>query len=441
VAAHNDDRELAAFLIDHGAKAGTANHYGITALALAAGDGSAPMVDLLLKAGADAKAATPSGETMLMMAARSGNPAVVKALLDHGADANAKENWEQETALMYAAAENHPDVVRLLIAHDADVNARSRATDPKAPRPRWPQNFGLHINNAGLTPLLFAARQGATESVRALVENNANPDLGDPSGITPMIMAIMNAQYDTAAALLKLGADPNASDSTGRSPLFSAVDMHKLEWLFSRPTPKPAGKMDSADMVKLLLERGANPNQRLRARATSFQHDTPTNANFIAGATPFLKAASASDAAMMRLLIEHGADPNLANNDGTTPLMAAAGLNWRDISSVGAQSETIEAIQVCLEHGADVNAVNRNGETPLHGAAQRGAESVVTFLASKGARLDAKNKEGRTPMDEALGEAGELADGAARRPERVETVAVLRKLLGQGGAQASGGGQ
>jgi ankyrin repeat protein len=426
-----DDRESSTLLLSHGAAINAANHYGITPLAMAAGNGSASMIELLLKAGADAKAVSPQGETVLMMAARSGNPAAAKLLIEHGADVNAKESAEQETALMYAAAQNHADMVQLLIEHGSDVNARSRAIDPKAPRPRYPQSVGLRPVTGGLTPLLFAARQGAVDSTRMLVELKADANLGDPNGVTPMILAIMNGNFDVAAALLQMGANPNAADGAGRTPLFAAVDMHKLEWLFSRPTPKASGKLDSADVVKLLLDKGANPNARLTRRVPSLQHDSAENANLTSGATPFIKAASVSDVPMMRLLVEHGADPNLTNDGNTTPLMAAAGLNWRDISSIGSEADSIEAIKFCLEHGGNVNATNKQLETALHGAAQRGADSVVAFLASKGAKLDAKSKDGRTPLSEAIGEAGDAKDVDGKRPERVSTEALIRKLLSQ----------
>ena len=91
--------------------------------------------------------------------------------------------------------------------------------------------------------------------------------------------------------------------------------------------------------------------------------------------------------------------------------MAAAGLNWTDISSLGGEDASLEAIQFCIEHGADVNAFNDLGETALHGAAQRGADKVVGFLAAQGATLDAKNRRGRTPLDDAIGQATRRGGG------------------------------
>ena len=161
------------------------------------------------------------------------------------------------------------------------------------------------------------------------------------------------------------------------------------------------------------------------------QHDSAGNANLTAGSTPFMKAATTSDVRMMRLLLEHGADPNIATQNKTTPLMAAAGLNWAEISSLGTEDDTLAAMQLMLARGADVNAANDQGETALHGAAQRGADKVVQFLAEHGAALDAKTKRGRTPLDEAIGQANESDAAAVRRPERKTTQALLTRLIAE----------
>jgi ankyrin repeat protein len=242
------------------------------------------------------------------------------------------------------------------------------------------------------------------------------------------MMAILNANYDLAGALVDLGADVNRADRSGRTALYFAVDMHTLEWLFSRPTPQPTGALDSPDVVRILLEHKANPNARLTARGFVLHHDSPGNSLLIAGSTPFMKAATTSDVRLMKLLLQYGADPNITTQNHTTPLMAAAGLNWTDISSLGTEEASLEAISLCIEHGADVNAFNDLGETAMHGAAQRGADRVVRFLASQGATLDAKNRRGRTPMDDAIGQAKDEGEDV-RRPERKSTQAVLRELM------------
>ena len=249
-------------------------------------------------------------------------------------------------------------------------------------------------------------------------------------------MAIINGHYDVAAVLVRGGANVNAADRSGRSGLYHAVDMNRLEWLFSRPNPQPSGELDAVAIAALLLERGANPNARLTARGFAIQHDSLGNASLTIGSTPFMKAATTSDLRMMRLLLDQAPIPLMATQNKTTPLMAAAGLNWAEISSLGTEDESIEALKLMLEHGADVNAANDQGETALHGAAQRGADRVVQFLAERGARLDARTKRGRTPLDEAIGQANESDAAAVRRPERKSTQALLTRLLEQ---RAAGG--
>jgi ankyrin repeat protein len=143
------------------------------------------------------------------------------------------------------------------------------------------------------------------------------------------------------------------------------------------------------------------------------------------GQTPFLRAALSGDTAAMQLLLEHGANPNLATQAGTTPLMAAAGVNW-----VVAQTYTespqalLDAIQICLDHGADVNAVNSMGLTALLGAANRGANDIIELLHANGARLDAVDKEGRSAQRWAEG-VFLAAVGAERKPATIE---LLREL-------------
>jgi hypothetical protein len=198
--------------------------------------------------------------------------------------------------------------------------------------------------------------------------------------------------------------------------------------LFSRPVAKPSGDMDAVQFVTLALDKGAQPNARLTARPFALHHDSTGNSTLIEGSTPFMKAATTSDVTLMRILLDHGADPNLRTKNNTTALMAAAGLNWKDIAAIATEPNSIEAIKICLEHGADINAANDLGETAAHGAAQRGADVVMQFLFEHGARLDAKDKAGRTPLDEARGQLDET-DENARRPARASTQVLITKLL------------
>jgi uncharacterized protein len=438
-AVRGDDVAMTKRLLSAGADVTVVSRTGVTPLALAAANGNAEIITALLGAGANANAASVEGETMLMTAARSGSAAAVKALLARGANPNARESWQGQTALMWAAAINASASVAALVEAGADVNARSTVLpgQPRLPRQAGVAAQASHSNfpHGGFTPLLFAAREGALDAARTLTGAGADLNLADPDGISPLSMAIINAHYDIAALLIDKGADVKAADRVGRMPLFFATDMHTLEWLFSRPVPKASGELDSPDIVARLLDKGADPNARLTGRPFILHHNATGNRTLIEGSTPFMKAATTSDVELMRLLLARGADPKIATRNNTTALMAAAGLNWVDISSLGSEDASIAAVQMCLDAGLDINAANDLGETAMHGAAQRGADKVIRFLAAKGANLEPKDKSGRTPMDEAIGQLDESASDNARRPERRSTQAVLKELIAAASAR------
>lgn len=431
-AAHWDELATADLLLRAGADVGAANRYGITPLAEACTSGDIAMVEKLLKAGADANATQMEGETVLMTAARTGNPDVVKLLIDRGAEVNTAEPWRGQTALMWAAAEHHPAVVKLLLERGADPDGRSKAVDFTKLKPKS-GSIGMNFPRGGFTPLLFAARQGDLESARILVEAGAGVNIGDPDNTTPLVVAIINLHYDLAAYLIEKGADLNAADVRGRTPLYAAVDMHNMD-ISTRPTPKISDKNDSVSIAKLLLEKGVNPNPQLvKAMAPRGVLDG-ADASMGEGTTPFIRAAHSGDVMLMRMLLEHGADPKLVTKNHTTALMSAAGVGWRDGKTRGTEAEVVEAVKICLEQGIEVNAANDNGDTAMHGAASRGADRMVQFLADQGARVDTKDKKGRTPLDVAMGVGADV--GGVRAPHE-STAALLRKLMGTTQAAAA----
>jgi ankyrin repeat protein len=278
---------------------------------------------------------------------------------------------------------------------------------------------------------MYASRQGAMEAARVLVKAGADLNARDPDGTTALLLAIINSQYDLAAMLIESGAGHDVMDVAGMGPLFAAVDMHALPWGFGSPEPKRNEAKDSLDILRMLLARGADPNARLKRAALQRLH-TPGDPTLGAGATPFMRAAKSGDVTVMRLLLEAGADALAVQANQTNALLLAAGLGWRDgdnnlnTKDKGTQAEAIEAIKLCLELGLDVRAANDSGTTVLHGAAMRGdTEEIIRFLAARGARADAKNKQGQTPLDVALGRKGQ--DGAdAVVPG---TASLLRELL------------
>ena len=278
-----------------------------------------------------------------------------------------------------------------------------------------------------MTPLLYAARQNDLESAKILLDGKANVNLTSADGATPLLVAIMNEHYALAKFLLEQGADPNLNDDKGRGPLYAAIDMRNLEWS-TRPAPPEKDTLSDLEIVKALLDRGANPNARLTKKIPLRGQPSFDGrwANQI-GATPFWRAAQSDDVTVMKLLVAHGADPLIATNDHTTPLMVAAGVGWSDGQSHGSQADAPEALRLCLQWGGDVNAVNEEGYTALHGASFRGANEVVEFLVAHGAKMDIKNKEGKLPVNMAEG----MHIGPGGWVEHDDTVALFHKLMAE----------
>ena len=371
--------------------------HGVTPLSIAATNGNVTLVDALLSAGADPNAGSREGETPLMTAARAGSVPVVEHLLAHGARINTQEQYRGQTALMWAAAQEHADVVRTLIANGADVKLAS---------------------TAGFTPLIFATRTGHREIVDVLLDAGAPIDTAAPDGSSALIVAIVNAHYELAAHLLARGADVSSS-RLGWTPLHTAVRVRNPDTV-AMPNPIGRGNVDSLAFIETMLEYGADPNA-VTTRAV------PGIFTFLntKGATPFLLAAQAVDVPLMQLLLDWGANPLAATADGTTPLMTAAGIGYDEGRHTRwTEPASLAAVQLLMARGADVNLADQAGNTALHGAALTGANSVVRWLIDHGARMDAVNRQGMTPLN--------IAEGihlAALYKVRPQTAALLRDLM------------
>jgi uncharacterized protein len=417
-AAESDDIETTRLLLKSGAEAKAANRYGVTPLQLAAVNGNADIMRDLLDAGADPNAVLPEGETVLMSAARTGSTKAIALLLDRGANVDARERFYGESALMWAAAQNHADAVRLLIERGEAADSRSALQNIQQRR------AGQSILPLGnWTPLMYAARENALDAGRALIKAKAGLDLADPDGATALVIAIINAHYEFAALLLEAGADPNVVDKdAGMGALYAVVDMHRLAVGHGRPNPKPVGLMTAVQLTKLLLDRGANPNTRLRKPILQ-RHHTAGDSTLAEGATPFLRAAKSGDIEMMRALVAGGADPKLTMPNKSNALMYAAGLGWRNGSPAapsydqGSDEEAIEGIRFLLGLGFDINGTNDAGDTALHAAVSgRASETIVSFLVAHGADPEQKNKRGQTPLSLASSRSNEAITRLLRGP-------------------------
>ena len=424
-AAHWDDLKTADLLIRVGANVNAINDYGVSPLWEACNNGSAAMVERLAAAGANLNATLlRTGETALLRCARTGNADAVKSLLDHGADVNAKEKQKGQTALMWALEERHPDIARELIEHGADLHTRTKG---------------------GFTPLLFAARRGDVASTGLMLEKGADVNETTPGGLNPLLMAIDCNHESLAIFLLEKGANPNAADTDGLTALHYSL-RKGISILRAGVSDSPARdylfRPNMPELVKALLGHGADPNARIAIDLPRYGVNSLPQLG-LAGATPFLLAAASGDVAIMRALLAKGADPKLATNDNVTPLMVAAGVGRRERRTKEEEKQALEAVKLLVDLGADVNAATKavpptstlhqvshnEGLTALHGAAFTGEDDIVQLLVEKGAKLDAMDRFGETPLSIAEGDPnGLFADYGEPLEVHQSTANLLRKF-------------
>jgi ankyrin repeat protein len=402
-AASHNDVATAERLLQAGADVNAANEFGATALYAAAAHADPAMAERLLAAGADANAPLLSGETPLMEAARRGNLATVRALLARKANPNAQEGNGGQTALMWAVAEHQAAVVDELVPRGADIGLRSKA---------------------GSTALTFAAQQGDADCIRILLAAGAKPnDAMGKSGLTPVIIASAMAHADAVTALLDAGADPNLVDRRGYTALHLVV--RDSDYGIDLKSKDAIVKT-----VKALLAHGANPNVRLRQDKPNAKTVTEIA---LQGATPLLLAAEVNNLDAVKALVDGGADPLIPTDQGTTPLILAAGAGT-DVLRPRPPEEramAVETVKYLVEHGADVNAAGQFGWTALHAAAYQGLNDVAAFLVSKGAKLDAKDGFGQTPLSISMSVlVKDIGDRRLQIPRkfRRETAELLLKL-------------
>jgi uncharacterized protein len=411
-------------LLDAGADPNSKSGFGVSALSLAISNGSSAMVQLLLEAGANANELEPTGESMLMTAAAVGVAASLEALLEHGATVDFPDQVYGQTALMLAAREGHADVVSVLLENGADPNAHTDIGEtPAFIAPNSLRQFGFGIGilrggvpkdrgrreptPGGMTPLLYAARGNHIDVAELLLAAGADLDAKEANGIWPLLMAISNNNMPMAHYLLEKDSLLNDQDWYGRSPIWEAVNVRNL-YVHNTTFVNGIDREPVLEFIKALLTKDVDVNVRTKETPPFRHHLLPTTGSLewvdFTGQTPFLTAALAGDVTVMKLLLEKGADPNIHTYEGTSPLMAAAGVNW-----VVAQTWTegpeqlLEAVRMCHELGMDVNQANSMGITALMGAANRGSEEIIRYLVDKGADLTRLDNENRSALDWAKG--------------------------------------
>jgi ankyrin repeat protein len=477
---------------------------GETLLMLASRNGNPDAIKALIAAGADVNAREPiRGTTALMWAVEQKHPAAVKVLLDAGADFKAKtagaglprnymagrvnvtaveaaakrqmtaaangRSYEEQLALegvggrfggsnrtqlqsgqpgqAAAAAQGQGNRGQRGAQPGAAAPAQTAAAPAQAAAapPDDDDDFvfaGLvGTGGGGLTALILAAREAELESAKLLLDKGADINQVTEYGWTPLLTATNNRNYQFAKFLIDRGADVNLANKGGWTPLYLATDNRNIEG-GDFPVPKP--DMEHLEFIKLLLERGANPNTRVK-------DNTLTRTIFTmqwfleSGATPFIRAAQSGDVELMKLLLTHGADPKLATDHGDNALTVAGGIGWVEgVTYEHSPKANLETVKLLLELGLDPNSANRDGRTPLMGAAMKGRTEVIQVLVDHGAKLDQRDRGSRDTDTVVSVNAGhtwqavDYADGLVRvgvqsAVTRPEAAALLRKLMGEKG--------
>jgi uncharacterized protein len=459
-AVYNSNLEMTRALLAAGAAVNTPNKFGITPLLQASRTGDAPIIDALVKAGAERGRGQAETETPLMAASRSGRLDAVRLLLESGAGVNDTDSSEQQTALMWAAAEGHGDVITALLKAGAEPDRKARVTT-LAERKHADHPTG------GFTALMFAVRNGHEGAARALIAGGADPSITNGDGVTATIVAIVNDRFDLAATLVELGA--NANDGS----LYWAVDMHDATTDMrahdgSRLRANHENKRTALDLVKLLLEHGADPNKPFQGQL----HSTTLCCAPEVNSSAFYRAATAADVEAIKLMLAHGAQvewtpPEVKKegrggraggrgnpNANRTPIMVAmnggrgapfaAGPGFERLGPPpfreASNRQAADAVKVLLDAGANPNVATPDGSTALHQAVQARQVPIIRSLVAAGAKLDAVNKDNLTPLllaekPEPPPPPGNNTDSRAWRParnSREEVIAAVRELMNLG---------
>jgi ankyrin repeat protein len=495
IAARNGSAPVVQVLLAAGADARTPTTTGTTPLMLAAASGSVEAVKALLAAGAEVDAREQSmQQSALMFAAAFTRVDVMKALIAAGADVKATTKVVNLSALTSPEEEffrqqqgGQPATPPAAGARPATPEPNASATPPAAAPStaapptaanaaagggggrRGPAQGKAGVDRqfrynelvgwqGGLTPLLFAVRQGSMEAVDVLLAAGADVNqvsAGDKS--SPLVLAVANGHFDIAMHLLAKGADPNLAAENGATPLYGVLN---VQWapkaLYPQPRAYLQQKTSYMQMLTALLDQGADPDARLRFKVWYSGYNFDLSGVDEIGATAFWRAAYAADIEAMKLLVARGADPNIpttkpagrprvgdagvrAGGDtsgmpalpvggpGVTPLQAAAGVGYGEGFAANshryAPTGMLAAVKYLVEElGADVNAADHEGNTALHQAAARGDVAMIEYLVSKGADVTRVNREGQSTAD--------MANGPVQRTQPYPDALKLLETLG-----------
>jgi ankyrin repeat protein len=491
LASINGDAPIIAALLDAGANANEPLPLGRSPLMAAARTGNVEAIKTLIDHGANVNAKeTLRGTTPLMWAADEGHAPAIQFLIQHGADIKARSNLVERGRGPALGKSNDP---RKQVAAQGAALAAGQASPPlgsgraaadstAAPAPAQGQRgaagqgqrgggrgnqaaaagaadgtdqadagaavgFGggggrgqaNAMDGGALTPLIYAVRSNDLDSVKVLLTAGADINQTSGYGWSPLLVATQNRYYKLGEYLLDHGADVNLANKGLWTPLYLATDNRNIE---SGDYPVRKGDMDHLDYIKILIDKGASINARIK---DSTQTRTVFTNQWLDenGATAFLRASQSGDIVLMKLLLAHGADPKIATVLGVTALQVASGIGWVEgITYEWSREDTFQAVKLLLDLGLDPNAQADTGRVALHGAAHKGRPDVVQILADHGAKLDMKdygntdNRGGKLaiktwePVDYADGLVRVGVQSAIAHPE---TGLLLRKLLKDAG--------
>ena len=374
-------------IIDHGAHVNAVNNDGATPLLLACSRAQAGSVELLLTLGADPNIADADGDTSILSAIEGYcNVNTMQRLVDNGAKVNATNN-KGLTALLKACAYRQMDVVKVLLEAGADptivddvhYSSLHAAVDGRCSKDTLHVliDYGAHIDATrkdGTNALLRACTTGQSDSVMFLLEAGAGVSITKPNGDTCLHTAVKGKCCKEALQkIIEQGINVNTLNNRGETPLFHAC------------------LSAQGESVKLLLEKGADPNITYADGYTSLHtavhgccandalqeiitHGVYVDAQNIDGETALWLACSYRQQDSVKILLEAGANPNIASTDRCTSLHAAVN---------GGCSKNI--LSALLDHGADVNAITRNNETALKIACEMGNINSINVLLNAGA--------------------------------------------------------
>ena len=477
-AIHHVDYEILGALIAKKATLNIRNDFGATPIAEAAELGDARMVKMLLDAGAEVEGANPDGQTALMLAIKTGESAVVDLLVKAGANVNTVEKFHKQTPLMWAATapRNAGAITKVLLSKGADFKPRAMFTD-------WPSQItseprAQYRPVGGLTALLYAARDGCSECVDALIAAGADVSFPTPDGVSALMLALDNDHNDAAKLLLARGANPRVWDWWGRTALYIAIDRKEiLDGQRRKGTAQGAtGVVSSMEIINALLAANVEINAELLMERPSRSGNSGRFVDPLlnTGCTPLMRATVGDrdpkpdpkniggDAEVVRALLARGANPNI-NSAGLTPFLVASGVGAGFVvgatglamdSSAGGPVNR-EVMELLLQAGADVNAQvtgtktysmrisrapsSNEGRTALHIAAMEGKTDMVRYLLSKGASTEIKDAGGLKPIDllpgGAQGTSAPPLGAPAAGAVKPEIVAEIRSLLQSAGSK------